>query len=158
MFCFFSQTIYLAFTFQRSPKSVNRMICYSYMTYSIAKANRIFFKVKIFRPLVMPLIIVLYSRISIFIKYCILVYQIFPSSKISGYVPLMKWSEQFWSREYDGWEMLYNRKMILIKIAQKKGNKKAENKQWKKSGKIRVRKNQGKMKAKWKMYQRHLPR
>ena len=63
-----------------------------------------------------------------------------------------------WSREYDGWEMLYDRKMILIKIVQKKGNKKAENKQWKKSGKIRERKNSGKMKAKRKMYQRHLPR
>ena len=80
----------MAFTSQRSPKSVNKMMCYSNMTYSIAKANRIFFKVKIFRLLVMPLIITLYSRVSIFTKYWVLVYQIFPSSKISGYAPLMK--------------------------------------------------------------------
>ena len=28
----------------------------------------------------------------------------------------MKWSEHFWSLEYDGWEMLYEKKMFLIKI------------------------------------------
>ena len=31
-----------------------------------------------------------------------------------------------WSREYDGWEMLYDRKMIFIKIVQKKEIKKTK--------------------------------
>ena len=32
MFYFLSHTIYLVFTFQRLSKSVNKMMCYSYMT------------------------------------------------------------------------------------------------------------------------------
>ena len=60
-------------------------------TYSIAKANKIFFKVKMFRLLVIPFIIKPHSRVSIFTKYCILAWQNFPSSKVSGHTPLMKW-------------------------------------------------------------------
>ena len=60
-------------------------------TYSIAKANKIFFKVKMFRLSVIPFIIKLYSRVNTFTKYCILVCQNFPFSNVSGYTPLMKW-------------------------------------------------------------------
>ena len=53
-------------------------------TYSIAKANKIFFKVKMFRLSVIPFVIKLYSRVNTFTKYCILVCQNFPPSKVSG--------------------------------------------------------------------------
>ena len=60
-------------------------------TYSIAKENATFFVVKMFRLLVIPFIIKLYRRVSIFTKYCILVCQNFLPSKISCYTPVMKW-------------------------------------------------------------------
>ena len=51
-----------------------------------------------------------------------------------------------WSREYDGWEMLYDRKMILIKIVQKKEIKKAKINNERKAEKSEKEKIQ----AKWK--------
>ena len=53
-------------------------------THSIEKANKIFFKVKMFRLLGIPFIIELYSRVSIFTKYCILVCQNFLPQKCTS--------------------------------------------------------------------------
>ena len=58
MLRFFSHTIYLAFTFQRSEVR----------TYSKAKENNIFFVIKMFRLLVTPFVIKLDSRVTIFTK------------------------------------------------------------------------------------------
>ena len=99
------------------------------LTYSIAKENKIFFVVKMFAILIITFIIKLYSRVIIFTKYCILVSQNFPPSKMPGYAPLKKWSEHFLLLEYDGWEMLYDKKKRFSLKLSKKWNKKAENKQ-----------------------------
>ena len=127
MLCFFSHTIYLAFTFHRSPKSLNKMI-FTFIrplesetrTYSIARENKIFFVIKMLRLLVISFIIKLYSRVSVFTKYCILVCQNFPPSKIPSYTPVMKWKEHFQSLQYDKWKTLYDKKYFSLKPCKKR--------------------------------------